>query len=331
MTRLLPLITAIAVLTLLLLPVVLPWSQFIITIAIAKGFAALGVALLLRGGLISIGHAMYFAIGAYVTAFMMKSDMLGDLALLLLGSTLVATLVGLIVGSFLVRFRAIFFAMLNLAVSMVLFALFSKLYGLTGGTDGMRVSVPAIFGNVLDKAAFDGVLYYVCIALLVIVGFLVRAYFKSPLGYGLKAIHTNEVRLEYLGVSAYSITLIAYTISAALAGLGGAMAALSIGHVLPEYAYWTESGHLVLTAVLGGIGGVAGPFIGSVFLEAVHTFAVDFAADAWNMILGATLLLVIFFVPRGLFGLFEGKPAKRASADEETGDTPNTAIEGGAK
>lgn len=301
-------LAAAAVLTLLMLPVVLPWTQFIVTIAVAKGFAALGVALLLRGGLISIGHAMYFAIGAYATAFMMKFGVLGDLALLLIGSTLVAALAGFLIGAFLVRFRAIFFAMLNLAVSMVLFAFVSKLYGVTGGTDGMRVAMPAIFGNVLGKAAFDGVLYYVCIGLLVIVALLVRAYFSSPLGHGLKAIHTNEIRLEYFGVSAYSVLLIAYTISAALAGLGGAVAALAIGHVLPEYAYWTESGHLVLTAVLGGIGGVAGPFIGSIFLEAVHTLAVDHAADAWNMILGAALLLVIFFLPRGLHGLFEGKP-----------------------
>lgn len=330
MTRILPIITAVAVLALLALPVALPWTQFIVTIAIAKGFAALGVALLLRGGLISIGHAMYFAIGAYTTAFMIKSETLGDLALLLIGSTLAAALVGLIVGSFLVRFRAIFFAMLNLAVSMVLFALVSKLYGWTGGTDGMRVAVPAIFGNVLEKAAFDGVLYNVCIAMLVIVGLLVRAYFKSPLGYGLKAIHTNEIRLEYLGVSAYSVTLIAYTISAALAGLGGAMAALAVGHVLPEYAYWTESGHLVLIAVLGGIGGVAGPFIGSVFLEAVHAVAVDYAADAWNMILGAALLLVIFFLPRGLHGLFESKRANVPTVEKDT-TTVVPAEEGGVK
>lgn len=330
MTRILPIITAMAVLALLALPMALPWTQFIVTIAIAKGFAALGVALLLRGGLISIGHAMYFAIGAYTTAFMVKSEKLGDLALLLIGSTLAAALVGLIVGSFLVRFRAIFFAMLNLAVSMVLFALVSKLYGWTGGTDGMRVAVPAIFGNVLEKPAFDGVLYYVCIGMLVIVGLLVRAYFMSPLGYGLKAVHTNEIRLEYLGVSAYSVTLIAYTISAALAGLGGAMAALAVGHVLPEYAYWTESGHLVLTAVLGGIGGVAGPFIGSVFLEAVHTVAVDYAADAWNMILGAALLLVIFFLPRGLHGLFENKRANPPTV-EENATTVVPAKEGGGK
>ena len=113
------------------------------------------------------------------------------------------------------------------------------------------------------------------------------------------------MRLEYLGVSARSTLLAAYTISATLAGIGGAIAAVSIGHVLPEYAFWTESGHLVLTAVLGGIAGIAGPFLGSIFLELVHTVAVGYAAEAWNMIIGVAMLVVIFFLPRGLFGLFE--------------------------
>ncbi len=309
MTRSLPFLTALAVILLLLLPTAMPWTQFIFTIAMAKGFAALGVALLLRGGLISIGHAMYFAIGGYTAAFMLKSETTADFALVLLGATVVTALAGLAFGTFLVRFRAIFFAMLNLAVSMVIFALLSKLYSLTGGTDGMRVTIPSVFGLHLEKHVFDGMLYYVCVALLVIVGLLGRGYLKSPLGYALGSIHTNEVRLEYLGVSAWSVTLIAYTISAALAGLGGAIAALAIGHVLPEFAYWTESGHLVLTAVLGGIGGVAGPFIGSIFLETVHALAVDLAADAWNMILGVALLFVIFFLPKGLHGLLEKRPA----------------------
>ena len=119
------------------------------------------------------------------------------------------------------------------------------------------------------------------------------------------------MRLEYLGVSAWSTLLTAYTISAALAGFGGAMAAMIIGHVLPEYAFWTESGHLVLTAVLGGVGGVAGAFIGSVFLEVLHTVAVGIAAEAWNMIIGATLIAVIFFLPRGLYGLIEGRRTQK--------------------
>jgi len=305
------------ILAMAFLPLVLPWMQFVMTIAMAKGFAALGVALLLRAGMISIGHALFIAVGAYVAAFIVRYAGISDLAFILIGSVVITTVIGALTGAFMVRYRAIFFAMLNLAVSMVAFSLLSKLYRVTGGTDGLRVPVPTLFGYSPDKASFDVILYYVTLALIVVVGVLMHRYMKSPLGHALEAIHTNEVRLEYLGVSAWRVLLVAYTISAALAGLGGALTAVSVGHVLPEYAYWTESGHLVLTAVLGGIGGVAGPFLGSIFLESVHTVAVGYAADAWNMINGIALLLVIFFLPRGLYGLIARRRASTTLLDEE--------------
>lgn len=308
---------AVALIILALVPVVFPFTQFVLTIAMAKGFAALGVALLLRAGLISLGHAMFYAIGAYTVAFLVLWGNVTDFALLLIGATVVSAVCGVVFGLFLARYRAIFFAMLNLAVSMVIFALASKMYGLTGGTDGLQVPVPTIFGMGISKPGFDRVLFYTTLVLVAVLGYLVHRYLKSPLGHALSAIHSNEIRLEYLGVSARSTLLTAYTISAALAGLGGAVAALSIGHVLPEFAFWTESGHLVLTAVLGGIAGIAGPFLGSVFLEIVHTLAVGYASEAWNLIVGVSLLVVIFFLPRGLYGVFERLIGQKPS-DEET-------------
>ncbi|MGX1789927.1 branched-chain amino acid ABC transporter permease [Bosea sp. NPDC055332] len=300
----------IALAALALAPIAAPWLQFVLTLAVAKGFAALGVAVLLRGGLISIGHAMFYAVSAYAIAFLARAGLNEFVVLLLLG-TLASALAGLLVGAFLVRYRAIFFAMLNLAMSMVLYALLSKLYGITGGTDGLRLAVPRFFGLALDKASFDTALYYAGLVLMLGVGYGVQRYLKSPLGHALAAVHTNELRLEYLGVPVRVVLLIAYTISAALAGIGGAIAAMAIGHILPEFAFWTASGHLVLVAVLGGIGGVAGPLIGSLFLEVLHTLAVG-VTDAWNLIIGVALIGVIFFLPSGLYGLIRrrsGKPA----------------------
>lgn len=285
------------------LPLVIPWLGFVFTLAIGKGLAALGVAMLLRGGLISIGHAMYFAVGAYATAFLMRDGGVQDVLLLLVLSTLVATVAGLLVGAFMVRYRAIFFAMLNLAVSMVFFTLLSKMYHLTGGTDGLRVATPTLLGFELSRVQFNPFLQYGSLLLMIATALIVDRYLRSPLGEALSAVHSNEVRLEYLGVSARSIILIAYTASAALAGLGGAVTALAVGHIVPELSYWTISGQLVLIAVLGGIGGAPGAFIGAFFLELVRTFAVGFAADAWNAIIGIALLVVIFFLPEGLYGL----------------------------
>jgi len=296
------LIFALGVLALVVAPTVAPWLEFVLTIAIAKGFAALGVAILLRAGLISIGHAMFFAISAYGVAFFAGSG-ISDFGILLVLSVVVAGLAGAVVGAFLVRYRAIFFAMLNLAVSMVFYALFAKLYGITGGTDGMPVPVPHVFGLVLSEPAFKNVLFYGSVALMVLVGFLVHRYLDSPLGHALSAVHANEVRLEYLGVPVWAVLLVAYVLSAMLAGIGGAISAFAIGRVVPDFAFWTASGHLVLVAVFGGIGGVPGAFIGALFLELLHTKAAAYT-DAWNLIVGATLIAVIMFLPKGLYGLF---------------------------
>jgi ABC-type branched-subunit amino acid transport system permease subunit len=286
-----------------LLPLALPWLSFPFTVAISKGFAALGLALLLRAGLISIGHALFFAMGAYAAAFLIRHWRVTELFSLLALSTLIAAMSGLVIGAFMVRYRAIFFAMLNLAVSMVFFTLLSKLYYLTGGTDGLRVATPSILGFGPSRAIFDTTLLLIALTLMSAVAVLVHLYLESPLGVALSAIHTNEVRLEYLGISARAVLLVAYTASAALAGLGGAISGIAVGHIVPEFSYWTLSGQLVLIAVLGGTGGVAGAFIGAFFLELVRTFAVGFAADAWNLVIGTALLLVIFFLPEGLYGL----------------------------
>ncbi|MBR0794909.1 branched-chain amino acid ABC transporter permease [Bradyrhizobium jicamae] len=296
-----------AALILAVLPLAAPWLQFVLTLAIAKGFAALGVAVLLRAGLISIGHAMFFAASAYGVAFLARAG-INDLGVLLILSVLAAALVGALAGSFLVRYRAIFFAMLNLAVSMVFYALCAKLYGVTGGTDGMPVPIPAVFGIVFAEPVFKSVLFYLGLALMLVVGFAIQRYLNSPLGHALSAVHTNEIRLEYLGIPVWAVLLIAYVISAALAGLGGAIAGFAVGRVVPDFAFWTASGHLVLIAVLGGIGGVPGAFIGAIFLELLHSAAVS-VTDAWNLIVGMTLIIVIMFMPQGFYGLFSRKEA----------------------
>ena len=285
------------------LPLFFPALGFVFTLAVSKGFAALGVALLLRAGLISIGHALFFAAGAYATAFLTRTWGITDLLLILLLSTASATVLGVLVGAFIVRYRAIFFAMLNLAVSMVFFALLAKLYHITGGTDGIRVATPTILGMTFARATFEWILLYGSIALVAAIGYLVHRFSGSPMGQALSAVHTNEIRVEYLGISVWGVLLSGYTISAALAGLGGSIAAIAIGHVVPEMSYWTISGQLVLIAVLGGIGGVVGPFVGAVFLEVVRTYAVAHVGDAWHMIVGVALLVVIFLLPGGLYGL----------------------------
>ncbi|ORE96353.1 inner-membrane translocator [Stappia sp. 22II-S9-Z10] len=287
------------------IPAFFPWLAFVFTLVLAKGFAALGVAILLRAGLISIGHALFYAVGAYTVGFLSSRAGVNLLIPQLVAAALVSGLFGLVIGLFMVRYRGIFFAMLNLAVSMVGYTLLSKLYTLTGGTDGLSIATPRVLGMTVGREAFEAILLYGGLGLAFVVGIVVHRYLKSPMGEALPAVESNEIRLEYLGVAVPRVLLFAYVGSAVLAGIGGAIHALIVGHITPDLAYWTTSGQLVLVAVLGGIGGVAGPFIGATFLESVRAAAVIYAPDAWNIIIGAGLLVVIFFLPRGLHGLIE--------------------------
>ncbi len=286
-----------------------PWLKFVFTIALAKGLAVLGILLLLRAGQVSFGHALYVAVGAYTIAFARPS--VGDVLLLLPLAVAAATIVGLLVGLFVTRYRDIFFGMLNLAFSMVFYSLLEKLYEYTKGTDGIRVIPPTIAGFALERVSYEWTMLGLSIALAVGLGFLARIFLASPLGQALPAIKARETRLEFAGISAKRVLLVSYVASAALAGLGGGIIAMTTLHVTPLLAYWTHSGELVFIAILGGGGAVLGPFLGAAVFELVRVYAAAAFPDAWQMILGAVLLGIILFASRGLWGIYEDLTTRR--------------------
>ncbi len=287
-----------------LAPVVFPWTKVILTVVLAKGLAVLGILVLLRAGQVSFGHAMFYAASAYAAAFVARAAGGSEVLLLLLVGGTTGAALGLVIGLFVVRYRYIFFAMLNLAFSMVLWSVMEKFYQITGGTDGLSVPRPTLLGLTLGRAGYESGLFYLGLVLVALIALTVHRYLDSPLGQALGALKTNETRLEYLGVSARRVLLVAYVISAALAGLGGTVLSLIIGHVTPELGYWVRSGEFVFIAILGGAGNVLGPFVGAVVYEFVRTYAAAYAADVWQLILGGVLLLIILFAPGGLVGLY---------------------------
>lgn len=293
---------AAVIVALALLPPFFPWLGFVFTLALAKGLAALGVALLLRAGLVSFGHGLFFAIGAYTVGFALKSGPLDTVILVLLGLFL-SLLSGFLVGLFVSRYRGIFFAMLNLALSMVFYAALAKFYHLTGGTDGIRVPTPTFLGLTLDRALFGEALFYFTLIGVLLIGFGLHRGLSTPIGETLSALRSNEIRLEYLGISVYRVILTAYVASAGLAGFGGVLTGLAVGHVVPELSYWVTSGEFVYIAILGGVGGIPGPFLGALTYELIRTFALQYLAFTWQIILGVSMLLVISFLPGGLWSL----------------------------
>ncbi len=289
-----------------------PWLRFVLTIALAKGVAVLGILLLLRAGQVSFGHALYLALAAYMAAF--GASRIPDTLLLLPLAGIVAAAAGLAIGLFVSRYRGIFFGMLNLALSMVFYSLLEKFYAVTRGADGLRVPATTFGGAALSAEGQSWAM--LCVALIAAFGSgaFVKVYLASPLGSALSAVKTRETRLEFMGVPARLVLLAAYVLSAFLAGIGGVIVALSTRHVTPALAYWTTSGELVFIAVLGGAGGVLGPFLGAAAYELTRVYAAALVAEAWQMALGAVLLLVILFAPGGLWGMGQALAARRRPA-----------------
>lgn len=300
-----------------LAPVFLPTTQVMLTLALAKSLAVLGIIVLLQAGQVSFGHALFYAVSAYAAAFLGRAMAGGELLLNLLAGMASAALVALLVGLFVVRYREIFFGMLNLAASMIFFSFLEKFYHITGGSDGLSVPRPTVLGFTLERAGFETLLYYGSLALVLLALMLTHRFLSSPVGQMLRAIKTNEVRLEYLGVSSRRVLLAGYVVSAALCGLGGALMASAQGIVTPEYAWWVRSGEFVFIAILGGAGSVQGALVGALAYESVKTYAAAFAADIWQLVLGVVLLAVILFAPKGMAGLLQARRGREDSGRDE--------------
>ncbi len=294
----------------LLLPLALPWLKTPLILGTAFGIAALGISILIISGQISFGHALFVCAGGYAVAFAARKWGQIDSVLLLAIGTAVGTLLGVVVGSFVVRYRGIFFGMLNLALSMVLFAVLGKFFELTGGTDGLRIERSPFFGMMMERDRFESVLLLICVLLALLLGWLVQRYLRSVAGQALAALKTNETRLEYVGISAYKTMWIAYIISASLCGLSGALFAIAQGLVTPEMGYWVRSGEIVFVAILGGVGHPVGAFIGAGIFEFVKLFAAAYLTGAWQMVLGLVLIAMVFLAPRGLSALLEARTEK---------------------
>ncbi len=297
---------AVATAALLALWPLLPaWAAHTVAVSLGGGLVVLGLLILIRFGLVSFGQGLFFAIGGYAAALANQFLGITDMLVLSVAGIAAAGAVAWALGYIVRGHRGIFFAMLNLAFSMILFGILAKTVVL-GSTDGFSVGVPTLLGFAPDPEAgrLTFMLFGYIVVFTAVVAWWVDRILASPIGFAGQGVRENELRLRYLGVSARGAVHIAYIAAAKLAALGGVFTVLLIGHVTPEdTAYWTKSGEFVFVAILGGSGNVAAPFIAQTVFELVRTFALQYAPDAWQMLLGITLLLVILFLPGGLWSL----------------------------
>ncbi len=286
-----------------------PWVRTTAIIGLCYALAALGVTVLLRAGQISFGHALYALVGGYAVGFVGRAFPALDGLLLIAAGTAAAIVVGGIIGLFVVRYRAIFFGMLNLAISMVLFSFASKLFEVTNGSDGLRIARPTLAGMTLERADFETWMLAATLVAAVLLGWFVQRYFESAAGEALAGVKTNETRLEYLGLSSYRILWNGYVLSAGLVGLSGSIFAVVQGLVTPELGYWLRSGEYVFIAILGGSGHALGAFLGTLVFECVKLIAGAYFAGVWQLMLGVVLIVVILIAPNGIVGAFRRRKA----------------------
>jgi ABC-type branched-subunit amino acid transport system permease subunit len=299
---------AILVVVLAAGPFVPQWALFLLTIAIAKGLVVLGLLILLRCGLVSFGQALYYCIGAYTAGMLGRLWGLDGVLTLMLSGMVVSGFVAFVLGFLLARYRGIFFGLLSLALSMILYGLLVKSEAL-GSSDGFNILPSTIFGI---RPEDDWVRYAVLVVasvVAVVAALLVHRYLRTPLGSLAPAIKDNEIRVEYMGASARRAIHVKYVIAAALAGLGGGLAATTVGHIDPEMAYWTTSGEFIFITILAGTGNVIAPFLGALIFGIIQTVAFDISPNTWQMVLGGALLAVIVFLPTGLWSLFHRRKA----------------------
>jgi len=250
-------------------------------------------------GLLSFGHAAYFAAAAYATGWLVRSagwsPELGVLA-----GTAVAAATGLVVGLIAIRRQGIYFAMITLAMAQMVYFVFLQA-PFTGGEDGLQ-GVPRgkLFGVL--SLADDVTMYFVVLAVFVAVFLFIIRVVHSPYGQVLKAIRENEPRAISLGYDVDKYKLLAFVLSTALAGLAGSMKTLVLGFATLSDAHWSLSGEVVLMTLLGGMGTFAGPVLGAFTIIGLQNFLADRVGSWVTVIIGVIFVVCVVAFRRGFVG-----------------------------
>ena len=284
-------------------PFVMPaWLTSLSTIALGNGLVVLGLIVMWRAGLVSFGQALYFAMGAYSVALMLRLTPVTDAIVLVFIAMALGGVTAFVIGFLLARYREIFFAMLSLALSMILYGLLVKSAAL-GSTDGFGVAGFTLFGQTLDGASREIAIFWLALGFAALGVVAIWAYRGSVAGASAIPLRENEIRVEYLGASANRLVHLKVVIAGILASAGGAIVAMAVGHVDPDMSYWTTSGGFVFVAIMAGASSVIAAFAGSIVFELIRTAALAFFPQGWQLILGGVLLATIMFFPNGIGAL----------------------------
>jgi branched-chain amino acid transport system permease protein len=264
---------------------VLIYALFALSLNVLLGYA----------GSVSFGHAAFFALGGYVCAILLKTHG-WPLAAALAAAVLASALAAAVIGYFCVRLNEIYFAMLTLAFSMLLWSVAFKWRGVTGGDDGfVGLRLPALL------AGRERVYWFVLAVAALATAALWRIC-HSSFGRALVAIRENPARAAFIGIDVRRMRLLAFIVAGSFAGVAGALFALYKRGMHPDAAFWTESAQVLIMALLGGTHVFFGPAIGAAVLHTLQVVAGQVTLY-WPLVLGCVLLVIVLAAPEGLAGL----------------------------
>lgn len=279
------------------------WTRILIL-----GLVAMSLNLIMGfGGMVSLGHAAYFGIGGYVVALVafhvtQKIPMFGwagsNEALLVWPIAMaVSGLMSLGLGALCLRTRGVYFIMLTLAFSQMIFFIVISLK-FYGGDDGLAMTGRNVLAGM--PLTSPTTLYYVCFVIVLAAFLLLSRITASPFGKALQAGKINERRAKALGIPMARIQLTAFVIAGVFAGLGGALWANQMRIASPDMLHWMRSGELIMMVILGGLGSHMGAMVGAAALVLLEAWLAG-VTEHWMLILGAILVLTVLFVRKGIF------------------------------
>jgi branched-chain amino acid transport system permease protein len=288
----------------------------LLTYGLVAAIAALGFNLLLGyTGLLSFGHSAFFGIGAYSVAFLLRDAGIHSMELYILIGVPIAAVASALLGYICVRHTRIFFGILTLALSQVVYSLALKLFWVTGGTDGLRVPRPSLLAGMVTFTGRDafqrfihGYYYYVLVVFAICV-VLMWLIVHSPFGKALQAIRDNETRAAFLGLRIRRFRWMSFLISGTFTGLAGILWVPLNGLTTPEVLYWPFSGEIVFMTLLGGFRNFTGPIVGGVIFTYLKTYAVA-TTEYWQLLLGVVLVLLVMLLPTGIVGAISALAGK---------------------
>ncbi len=262
-------------------------------------------------GLPSFGHAAFFGLGAYILAYTTSTSDLAlgftdnlflTVPLVILGTGLAA----LVIGFFALRTSGIYFLMITLAASQMLFSIAIRWSSVTGGSDGLvgvprpTIGVTPFSYSITSREGY----YYLVLALFLISWWLLRRVVESPFGWALRGIRENEPRMRALGYNTFRYKMAAFVLAGIFAGLAGLLLAHFFWHAAPENLYWTMSGQVLIMTIIGGAGTLTGPIMGAALMRLLPNFASSYT-DRWQTVMGIVFILFVLYARRGIFGLLQ--------------------------